>query len=259
MNVQFACKKNKDSGEFDIYILEVNPRASRTVPFVAKATGVPIAKIAARIMAGEKLKSFRVQGMLKGMAPDHLAVKAPVFPFSRFAGVDPILGPEMKSTGEVMGLDMEVGQAFAKAQMGAGMTPPLDGKVFLSVKDEDKDELLLIARELEEMKFDLVATSGTCQFLKMNGVRVERVNKVMEGRPNIIDHMINGDIHLMINTTKGTQAHADSQSIRRTALMNKVPYYTLLTAARAGVQAIRAMNNKQIDVKPLQDYLDDAA
>lgn len=259
MNVQFACKKNKDTGEFDIYILEVNPRASRTVPFVAKATGVPIAKIAARIMAGEKLKSFRTQGMLKGMAPDHLAVKAPVFPFSRFAGVDPILGPEMKSTGEVMGLDMEVGQAFAKAQMGAGMTPPLEGKVFLSVKDEDKDALLIIARELEEMQFDLVATSGTCQFLKMNGVRVERVNKVMEGRPNIIDHMINGDIHLMINTTKGTQAHADSQSIRRTALMNKVPYYTLLTAARAGVQAIRAMKNKQIDVKPLQEYLDDAA
>ena len=259
MNVQFACKKNKDSGEYDIFILEVNPRASRTVPFVAKATGVPVAKIAARIMAGEKLKTFRKEDMLKGMAPDHLAVKAPVFPFSRFAGVDPILGPEMKSTGEVMGLDMEVGQAFAKSQMGSGMTPPLEGTVFLSVKDEDKDELLLIARELDEMGFGLVATSGTCQFLKMHGVPVKRVNKVMEGRPNIIDHMINGEIHLMINTTKGPQTHVDSQSIRRTALMNKVPYYTLLTAARAGVQAIRAMKNKQIDVKPLQDYLKDVA
>ncbi len=259
MNVQFACKKNKDSGEYEIFILEVNPRASRTVPFVAKATGVPVAKIAARIMAGEKLKAFRKEDMLKGMAPDHLAVKAPVFPFSRFAGVDPILGPEMKSTGEVMGLDVEVGQAFAKSQMGSGMTPPLEGTVFLSVKDEDKDELLLIARELEEMGFSLVATSGTCQFLKMHGVAVKRVNKVMEGRPNIIDHMINGEIHLMINTTKGPQTHVDSQSIRRTALMNKVPYYTLLTAARAGVQAIRAMKNKQINVRPLQDYLKDVA
>ena len=143
--------------------------------------------------------------------------------------------------------------------MGSGMTPPLEGTVFLSVKDEDKDELLLIARELDEMGFGLVATSGTCQFLKMHGVPVKRVNKVMEGRPNIIDHMINGEIHLMINTTKGPQTHVDSQSIRRTALMNKVPYYTLLTAARAGVQAIRAMKNKQIDVKPLQDYLKDVA
>ena len=259
MNVQFACKKNKDTGEFDIFILEVNPRASRTVPFVAKATGVPVAKVAARIMAGEKLKTFRAEDMLKGMAPDHLAVKAPVFPFSRFAGVDPVLGPEMKSTGEVMGLDTEVGQAFAKSQIGSGMMPPLEGTVFLSVKDEDKDELLVIARELEEMGFDLVATSGTCQFLKMQGIPVKRVNKVMEGRPNIIDHMINGEIHLMINTTKGPQTHADSQSIRRAALMNKVPYYTLLTAARAGVQAIRAMKNKQIDVRPLQDYLKDVA
>jgi carbamoyl-phosphate synthase large subunit len=259
MNVQFACKKNKGTGEYDIFILEVNPRAARTVPFVAKATGVPIAKIAARLMLGEKLKSFRLDDQLKGMSPNHVAVKASVFPFSRFAGVDPILGPEMKSTGEVMGLDHELGQAFAKSQMGSDMMPPLKGTVFLSVKDEDKDELMAIARELDDMGFDMVATSGTCQFLKSNGLPVKRVNKVMEGRPNIIDHMINGEIHMMINTTKGPQTHADSQSIRRTALMNRVPYYTLLTAARAGVQAIHAMTNKQVDVRPLQDYLKDVA
>jgi carbamoyl-phosphate synthase large subunit len=254
MNVQFAVKKNRESGELDVYILEVNPRASRTVPFVAKATGVPVAKLAARIMAGEKLAQFREQGMLKGMTMAHTAVKAPVFPFSRFPGVDPILGPEMKSTGEVMGIDPEFSQAFAKSQLGAGTVLPQSGAVFLSVKDSDKDLLVPIARDLLDLGFSLVATSGTCAHLLGAGLPVARINKVMEGQPHIVDAMINGDIALMINTTKGPQAVADSTSIRRVALMRKIPYYTLLSAAKAGVQAIRAIKAHDITVRPLQAY-----
>ncbi|HNS44877.1 MAG TPA: carbamoyl-phosphate synthase large subunit, partial [Alphaproteobacteria bacterium] len=170
MNVQFAVKRNSDTGENEIFIIEVNPRASRTVPFVAKATGVPVAKIAARVMAGEKLSSFKSQ--LKGMTPDHIAVKAPVFPFSRFPGVDPILGPEMKSTGEVIGLDREIGHAFAKSQIGAGIRLPSEGTVFLSVKDGDKEGLIPLAKELVDMGFKLVATGGTCSFLKQSGLDV---------------------------------------------------------------------------------------
>ncbi len=255
MNVQFAVKKNKSTGENDIYILEVNPRASRTVPFVAKATGVPIAKIAARLMAGERLSDFHA--LLKGMDPDHTAVKAPVFPFSRFPGVDPILGPEMKSTGEVMGIDRDVAQAFAKSQLAAGTILPLKGTIFLSVKDADKADLVPIARELVEMGFRLVATSGTCAHLLESGLDVTRVNKVMEGQPHIVDAVINGEIDLMINTTRGPQAIADSTSIRRMALTHKLPYYTLLTAARAGVQAIRSMQTHEISVAPLQRYFSD--
>jgi carbamoyl-phosphate synthase large subunit len=255
MNIQFALKHNDTSGEYDIYILEVNPRASRTVPFVAKATGVPVAKIAARIMAGEKLASFRA--LLKGMSMDHVAVKAPVFPFNRFPGTDTILGPEMKSTGEVMGLDTDVAQAFLKSQLAAGTVLPTGGKVFLSVRDSDKEKLTPIARELIDMGFKIVATGGTCDYLKKAGLPVERINKVMEGQPHIVDAIINGDIDFMINTTKGPQAVADSFSIRRQALAHKIPYYTLLTAARAGVQAIRAAKNRTMDVRPLQDYFMD--
>ncbi|NQZ14938.1 MAG: carbamoyl-phosphate synthase large subunit [Alphaproteobacteria bacterium] len=252
MNVQFALKQNKQTGEHDIFIIEVNPRASRTVPFVAKATNVAVAKIAARIMAGEKLKDFSDQ--LFGMSADHTAVKAPVFPFDRFPGTDTILGPEMKSTGEVMGIDKDVAQAFAKSQLAARTMLPTEGKVFLSVKDSDKEHLIPIAEDLQDMGFELIATGGTCTTLQEAGLKVERINKVMEGHPHIVDSIINEDIDFMINTTKGPQAVADSFSIRRQALSHKIPYYTLLSSARMGVQAIRAMKNRNMDVTPLQDY-----
>lgn len=254
MNVQFAVKKDKQTGEFDIYILEVNPRASRTVPFVAKATGTPIAKIAARVMAGEPLAQFKSQ--LRGMTTDHTAVKAPVFPFNRFPGVDPILGPEMKSTGEVIGLDRDVAQAFLKSQIGAGTMLPKTGTVFLSVKDSDKDALISLARELQDMEFNLIATGGTATHLHNAGIKVMRINKVMEGQPHIADAIINGDVQFIINTTKGAQAVADALSIRRLALMHKIPYYTVISAAKAGVQAIRALKFREIDVRPLQDYFE---
>ncbi len=257
MNVQFAIKKDENSGENIIYILEVNPRASRTVPFVAKATGTPVAKIAARVMAGEKLSVFRNSGMLRGMTTDHVAVKAPVFPFSRFPGVDPILGPEMKSTGEVMGIDREVAHAFAKSQLGASTNLPLGGTVFLSVKDADKEGLVPIAKELAAMGFNLMATGGTCEYLLKSGLNVWRVNKVMEGQPHIADAVINGQVDFIINTTKGPQAVADASSIRRLALMHKIPYYTLLSAAKAGVQAIRAMKARELRVAPLQAFFEE--
>ncbi len=255
MNIQFACKRNRNTGEYDIHLLEVNPRASRTVPFVAKATGTPIAKIAARIMAGEKLSNFK--SILRGMTPDHVAAKAPVFPFDRFPGVDPILGPEMKSTGEVMGLNHDMAHAFLKSQLGAGTILPTEGKVFLSVKNADKDALVPIAKDLIDLGFKLVATSGTCSHLRDNGVEVDRINKVMEGQPHIVDAIINHEIDFMINTTKGPQAVVDAQSIRRNALMNKIPYYTLISAAKAGVQAIRALKTRDINVAPLQSYFDE--
>jgi len=235
MNVQFAVKMNRSKGEYDMYILEVNPRASRTVPFVAKATNVPVAKIAARVMAGESLSDFREQ--LIGMAADHTAVKAPVFPFNRFPGTDVVLGPEMKSTGEVMGLDEDFAQAFAKSQIAAGNVLPTSGKVFLSVKDADKEDIIPIAKDLADLGFDLVATGGTCTKLQVSGLTVQRVNKVMEGHPHIVDAIINEEIDFLINTTKGPQALSDSMSIRREAVMHKIPYFTLLTAARAGIQA----------------------
>jgi carbamoyl-phosphate synthase large subunit len=253
MNVQYAVKTNEETGAEDVYIIEVNPRASRTVPFVAKATGTPVAKIAARLMAGEKLADFK--DILLGMTPSHYAVKAPVFPFDRFPGVDPLLGPEMKSTGEVIGLDKDVSHAIAKSLLGAGTKLPTEGTVFLSVKDDDKNALLPLAKELVDLGFELVATSGTCKFLETSGLPVKRVNKVLEGQPHIIDTIINGDIDLMINTTtKSSQAVEDSTSIRRMALMNKIPYYTLLTAAGAAIQAIRAIKSSTLDVASLQSY-----
>lgn len=253
MNVQFALKLNKDTGEYDIFILEVNPRASRTVPFVAKATGVPVAKIAARIMAGEPLSNFSDQ--LIGMSMEHTAVKAPVFPFSRFPGTDVLLGPEMRSTGEVMGLDKDVAQAYAKAQLGAGIKLPTEGTVFISVKDSDKEKVIPVAKELAELGFKIVSTGGTAKFLQAAGLDVTRVNKVMEGQPHIGDSIINGDISMIINTTtKGAQALTDTLSIRRLALTHKVPLFTLLTAARAGIQAIRALKYRDMSVKPIQQY-----
>lgn len=255
MNVQFAAKKNRDSGEFDIYIIEVNPRASRTVPFVAKATGVPIAKIASLLMAGKELASYRRSGALDNLTNfEHSAVKAPVFPFNRFAGVDPILGPEMRSTGEAMGIDRDVAQAYAKAQLGAGIKLPSQGTVFLSARNKDKEDLVPLARDLQDIGFTLVATGGTCTYLKEHGLNVTKINKVSEGQPHIVDAIINGDISLMINTTKGRQAMSDGTQIRRTALMNKLPYYTNLHAAKAAIGAIRAIKHKGFGVKALQEY-----
>ncbi len=255
MNVQFAVKMNKQTSEYDMYIIEVNPRASRTVPFVAKATNVPIAKIASRVMAGEPLSNFRNQ--LHGMSANHTAVKAPVFPFNRFPGTDVILGPEMKSTGEVMGLDTDFAQAFAKSQLAAGNVLPTKGTVFLSVKDSDKEALIPLAKDLAEIGFELIATGGTCTKLQEAGLNVKRINKVMEGHPHVVDAIINGEIDFLINTTKGPQALSDSMSIRREAVMHKTPYFTLLSSATAGIQAIRALKTREMDVKPLQDYFKD--
>jgi carbamoyl-phosphate synthase large subunit len=246
MNVQFAVKDG------DVYVLEVNPRASRTVPFVAKATGVPIAKIAARVMTGERLADFIVGGR-PGKA--HVAVKEAVFPFARFPGVDLILGPEMKSTGEVMGLDSDFGRAFAKAQLGAGTDLPLSGKVFVSVRDGDKAALVEPCRQLAELGFELVATRGTALKLGQSGLTVTLVNKVQEGRPDIVDEMRSGRIQLVFNTTEGAQAIADSFSLRRTALTHNIPYYTTVAGARAAVQAIGALRRGSLEVAPLQSYL----
>jgi carbamoyl-phosphate synthase large subunit len=245
MNVQFAVKGTQ------VYILEVNPRASRTVPFVAKATGTAIAKIAARVMAGEKLSGFT----LNGPTPPHTAVKEAVFPFARFPNVDIILGPEMKSTGEVMGLDHDFSRAFAKAQLGAGVVLPLEGKVFISVKDHDKAAMVAIARKLHEMGFGLLATSGTAKAFGEAGIPVAQVNKVLEGQPHVVDAMINGDVQLVFNTTDGAQAMSDSFSLRRTALVNNIPYYTTVAGARAAVEAISALRSGSLDVAPLQSYL----
>jgi carbamoyl-phosphate synthase large subunit len=245
MNVQFAVKGD------EVYILEVNPRASRTVPFVAKATGTPIAKIAARVMAGEKLSGF----VLNGPHPPHTAVKEAVFPFARFPGVDILLGPEMKSTGEVMGLDHDFSRAFAKSQLGAGVVLPLEGCVFISVKDRDKPSLVPVGRRLQEMGFTIVATEGTAGYFQEAGLTVTRINKVLEGQPHIVDAMINGSVHLVINTTEGAQALSDSFSLRRTALVNNIPYYTTVAGARAAVEAIAALRSGSLDVAPLQSYL----
>ncbi|WP_448202543.1 carbamoyl-phosphate synthase large subunit [Azospirillum sp. sgz302134] len=245
MNVQFAVKDGT------VYILEVNPRASRTVPFVAKATGTAIAKIAARVMAGEKLADFK----LNGPTPPHTAVKEAVFPFARFPGVDIVLGPEMKSTGEVMGLDHNFALAFAKSQLGAGVTLPVQGTVFISVKERDKPSAVQIGKKLHAMGFRVLATTGTAAAMKQEGVPAEPINKVVEGQPHIVDAMINGEVHLVINTTEGAQALADSFSLRRTALTYNLPYYTTMAGARAAVEAIAALRNGSLEVAPLQSYL----
>ena len=249
MNVQFAIKDE------DIYLLEVNPRGSRTVPFVAKATGVPLAKIAARVMAGEKLAGFD----LDDISPDHVAVKEAVFPFARFPGSDVVLGPEMKSTGEVMGIDRDFGLAFAKSQLGAGVELPLSGRVFVSVRDEDKPAFIDICRDLHEMGFEILATGGTMTVLTGAGVPATRINKVMEGRPHAVDAMLSGDIQLVINTSMGAASMRDSFSLRHTALKNKIPYYTTVSGSRAAAQAIRALQKGDLGVRTLQGFLSDIA
>jgi carbamoyl-phosphate synthase large subunit len=266
MNVQFAVQAGV------IFVLEVNPRASRTVPFVAKATGVPVAKIAARVMAGEKLNSFDLD---EDRAMDHVSVKEAVFPFSRFPGVDIILGPEMKSTGEVMGIGATFAEAFAKSQLGAGTILPVDGCVFMSVKDADKAAALELAQNLSGLGFTIMATGGTARHLSLAGLQVNQINKVMEGRPHCVDAILNGEVQLIINTTESAQAIADSYSIRRTALTDNIPHYTTITGARAAISAIEACRSFAakddaggatgkfgmggLEVAPLQSYSNNSA
>ncbi|MBI1275202.1 carbamoyl-phosphate synthase large subunit [bacterium] len=245
MNVQFAIKDE------EIYILEVNPRASRTVPFVAKATGVPVAAIAARLMVGEPLAGFA----LKEKKLDHVAVKEAVFPFARFANADTILGPEMKSTGESMGIDRDFGRAFAKAHLAAGGGLPQEGTVFLSVKDGDKPAAVQMAKELLSLGFNLIATQGTADFLQSKNIEVSPVNKVMQGRPHIVDYLKDGKVQLVINTTEGPQSVADSYSIRRTALMERIPYSTTVPGGKAIIAAVRAIQeDKSLGVESIQGY-----
>jgi carbamoyl-phosphate synthase large subunit len=244
MNVQYAVQDGT------IYVLEVNPRASRTVPFVAKVIGEPVAKIAAKLMAGVPLKSFG----LKRFNGEHVAVKEAVFPFARFPGVDTLLGPEMRSTGEVMGLDKSFAVAFAKSQIGGGTKVPTSGAVFVSVKDADKDKIVGPAKKLLEMGFELIATGGTARYLSEKGLKVRTINKVLEGRPHIVDEIKNGDVALVFNTTEGAKAIEDSKSLRRAALMMKVPYYTTVAGARASVLGIEAILNGQLEVASLQSY-----
>jgi carbamoyl-phosphate synthase large subunit len=244
MNVQYAIKDGA------IYVLEVNPRASRTVPFVAKVIGEPIAKIAARVMAGEKLASFG----LKRKELAHIAVKEAVFPFARVPGVDVLLGPEMRSTGEVIGLDASFGVAFAKSQLGSGTQVPRSGTVFVSVRDADKARILPSVKLLSDLGFSILATGGTQRYLVENGVPAERVNKVLEGRPHVVDSIKNGDIQLVLNTTEGAGALSDSRSLRRAALLHKVPYYTTLAGAMAAAEGIKAYLEGDLQVRALQEY-----
>ena len=246
MNVQFAVKGK------DIYIIEVNPRASRTSPFVSKATGRPLAKIAARVMAGKSLAEL---GIVDEIVPTHISVKESVFPFAKFPGVDTILGPEMKSTGEVMGIGETFAEAYAKAQSGAGVKLPVSGKVFISVKDEDKKHIVSSAKRLYDQGFELVATRGTASYLQEKGIPVQVVNKVLEGRPHIVDAIKNNEICMVINTTHGAQAVADSFSIRRNTLVNNIAYYTTASGARAAVDGIIATSQSKLTVKSIQEYL----
>ncbi|MEM1140056.1 MAG: carbamoyl-phosphate synthase large subunit [Pseudomonadota bacterium] len=244
MNVQFAVR------EAEIYILEVNPRASRTVPFVSKTIGAPIAQIAARLMAGEKLDAFS----LPTNTPSHVAVKEAVFPFARFPGVDTILGPEMRSTGEVMGIDRGFEAAFAKSQLAGGTLLPRAGTVFISVKDADKQAAVAIGRQLTGLGFEIMATRGTARWLEAADLSVTHVKKVLEGQPHVVDYMLDGKVQLVINTTEGAQSYADSFTIRRTALTEKIPYYTTIAGARAASQALAFLETGALEVSPLQAY-----
>jgi carbamoyl-phosphate synthase large subunit len=244
MNIQFAVK------EGEVYLIEVNPRASRTVPFVAKAIGAPIAKIAARVMAGEKLKDLPPINL----DIDYIAVKEAVFPFDRFPGVDPVLSPEMKSTGEVMGIDLDFATAFAKSQNGALMPPPMNVKLYVSEKDTDKPVIVPAVRQVIACGFTVCATGGTADYLLAQGIEVERVNKVAQGRPHIVDKIKDGEIQLIFNTTEGWQSLKDSEEIRRSALVGKVSQYTTAAGSVAVAQAIAALQQRQLEVRPLQDY-----
>ena len=244
MNVQYALKDG------DIYVLEVNPRASRTVPFVAKVIGSPIAKIASRVMAGETLASFNLVQRELG----HVGVKEAVFPFARFPGVDTVLGPEMRSTGEVIGLDRDFDVAFAKSQLGGGTKVPTSGTVFVSVRDDDKGRVVEAMRMLSDLGFKVVATGGTARFLQSEGIPAQKINKVSEGRPHVVDAIKNGGVQLVFNTTEGSQALSDSRSLRRAALLHKVPYYTTLAGAIAAARGVKAYKGGDLQVRALQDY-----
>jgi carbamoyl-phosphate synthase large subunit len=244
MNVQFAVKDG------EVYLIEVNPRASRTVPFVAKAVGRPVAKMAARVMAGEPLASLGEIARVR----DYIAVKESVFPFARFPGTDPVLGPEMKSTGEVMGIARDFDIAFAKAALGGGMTLPQGGTAFVSVKDSDKDNIVPAVEKLVELGFDIIATGGTAAHLQAKGLPVDVVNKVQQGRPHIVDRLLDGQVAIVFNTTEGWQSLKDSHSIRTTALNKKVPYFTTAPASLAAARAIEAVRGRALEVASLQSY-----
>jgi carbamoyl-phosphate synthase large subunit len=245
MNVQYAVKDE------DLYILEVNPRASRTVPFVSKATGVPLAKMATKVMMGMSLEQL---GLTTEVEIKHWAVKEAVFPFDRFKNVDTLLGPEMKSTGEVMGVDDNLGLALAKAQLAAGVTLPTEGTVFISLRDGDKKEMIEAARQLETMRFSLLATRGTARLLREHGVACEQVNKISEGRPHILDKLRDKQVAWVVNTSLGRRTTEDSYLIRRTALELRIPYTTTLSGAVSVVQAIQALRVSEMEVQPIQYF-----
>lgn len=246
MNVQYAVKNNI------VYILEVNPRASRTIPFVSKAIGVPLAKLATKIMLGKKLKEI---GFIKEKTIKHVCVKESVFPFSRFPGVDAILGPEMKSTGEVMGIDTTFGAAYAKSQLAAGQNLPVEGNVFISVRNQDKRNIIFVAKKLFDLGFKIMATSGTADALRSSDIDVEVLPKLQEGRPNMLDLMKDGKIALIINTPSGKATKEDEAKIRSHAIIHNVPLITTVSGAQASVNGIEnMMKRKTISVKPLQDY-----
>jgi carbamoyl-phosphate synthase large subunit len=245
MNAQFAVRDG------DLYVLEVNPRASRTVPFVSKAIGVPLAKLAMKVMVGKTLGAL---GLTEAPQPRHMAVKEAVFPFTKFAGVDVLLGPEMRSTGEVMGLDQDFGWAFAKSQNAAGAPLPRAGKVLFSVKDRDKAATVELVQRLRQLGFAVEATRGTAEFLRRHGLEVEQVNKVKEGRPHIVDHIKNGELSFVVNTVGSESSQADSASIRREALQHSVPYFTTMPGARAALMGIEAERRKGLTIRTLQEY-----
>jgi len=253
MNVQYAIQRR--DGEDKVFVLEVNPRASRTVPYVSKATGIPLAKIAARLMTGRKLREFLPENVERATeldTGDCYFVKSPVFPWSKFPGVDTVLGPEMKSTGEVMGTAETFGEAFAKAQVAAGNRLPTKGSVFISVHDRDKLAAVDIARRFVELGFAIVATSGTAAALEDAGLMVERVYKVKEGRPNVVDLIKGERLHLIINTPHGAEPWFDEKAIRRAAITHHVQTITTLSAARAAVEGIAALQRGKISVRALQ-------
>ena len=244
-NVQYAVRDNK------VFVLEVNPRASRTIPFVSKAIGVPLAKLAAKVMTGVKLKDL---GFTTELIPSYSSVKESVFPFNRFPGVDIMLGPEMKSTGEVMGIDDDFGRAYMKSQLAAGQNLPLKGRVFVSVRDKEKRVIAFIVKRLIDLGFDIIATEGTAKALRKNGITVESIRKVYQGQPNILDYIQEGKIHLIINTPSGRMPREDEIKIRSSAIMHGVPCITTIAGAQASVNGIEVLLKKDLDVEPLQSY-----
>jgi carbamoyl-phosphate synthase large subunit len=245
LNIQFAIRNEV------IYVLEVNPRASRTIPFVSKAIGVPLAKLAARVMVGQTLEQL---GFTEEIIPEHVSVKEPVFPFIKFPGVDPVLGPEMRSTGEVMGIDQDFGGAFYKAYFASGQRLPDQGRVFISVKNSDKRSISMVAKQFEDLGFEIVATMGTGEVLRRNGIRVHNLLRVSQGRPNIIDLMKNREVDLIIDTPSGSEAKSDHHLIRKEAVLRGIPIITTLSGAMAAVQGLTTARRRESRVAALQDY-----